>query len=910
MKIKINQVRTAAIEFLASNPFGWVVLGIGAVITATTTIVKINKKIDEHREKIKEVGETARSEIESLKSELDKLSSSADKAMDTYSKLMDGVNTLNNTNLSLSDEEYAEFISSSNELADLFPELVVGLDREGNKILDLGSNAEEATSKVNDLIEAQRKLVAEETERNLVDVFKGINEETRDASNELESYRKNLDYFKNINFNELITGWQGLSGGKNISLSDSYIDGLDSEVLMNNMAKVINDSLGTDLRPEFLDLTNEWFLDLTSLTEEQYEDAIKALYLNSDLLEDKIVELVEGSISKAKEEINKSYKQELSSIFTALSDDVDYTSLSNTEKQLADALISGLDYSEYKDEIKSNYNGDIVKFLNSEILDSLYNASNEDKAEINKIYSELLSIDPDASLSDNIKVIEQYINDLAEILDIDSEKLKIMLGYEITDEDKERIKQAKIKATGSTTVDARDARSGSEKAKVQHAIDELSSDDITLFLNADISDETKFDTVDEFESFMDSLRKEAKIDVEVEIADITSPLSDIKEAYSSFESIFNEIESGATVSASSIDDLTDKFGEINGGESLENFKEVLTTVPDDIDACKEALNQLATDYLDQSDLIQNLTDDNAKYTESELKKLGVENAHEVVQSRLIQHDYTETDAKAVLVNYANQLTDAKEKERIASLDLTNATAQEIAKIIEEANAAGISTTALQRWLLEKMQTNKITISTNGDIQNLMSLVSALGSATTYIQKYAEAKAKLANGGTLTGNATADRYALDALEKGAQKELQDALNGATNANVNYTGGGISTGSGSGSGSSSASEAKETEKQYDWIAVAIKRVQEAIARLTKVRDNSYTGWSKRNTALNSEISEITKEISLQQQAYDGYMANANAVGLSQDYINKIQNGTIVIEDITDEGLQEQIDQYQEW
>ena len=113
------------------------------------------------------------------------------------------------------------------------------------------------------------------------------------------------------------------------------------------------------------------------------------------------------------------------------------------------------------------------------------------------------------------------------------------------------------------------------------------------------------------------------------------------------------IEKQNTYIKSLIDKLNEKFGKINGGESLEKFKEVLTTMPDDIEAQHEALNQLATDYLDQSSLIQNLTVDNAEYTESELKKLGVENAHEVVQSRLIQHNYSEADAKAVLVNYLN-----------------------------------------------------------------------------------------------------------------------------------------------------------------------------------------------------------------------------------------------------------------
>lgn len=721
-------------------------------------------------------------------------------------------------------------------------------------------------------------------------------------------------------FDIYMSSWHNsLKEGKTIALADSYMDGVDSEILMNNIAKVINDSFGSKLSPKYSTMTHEWFIDLSTLVdrdeyeteaeyekalEETYEEAIQSLHLNSDLLKGKITESLETSISDARNDINRYHKNELSSIFTALSDDIDYISLNDTERQLANSIISGLDYSEYRDEINSKYGGDITAFLNQDILDALYHATDEDKEKINQAYAGLLSIDPEASLSDNIQLIEKHIHELADKLHMDENKLKIILGYEYVDDDKERIQQAKIKATGSATdariVDSR-TRSSYDPKPIQDAIDNLSSDDLTLFLRADISDETKFETPEEFESFMDSLRKQAKIDIEVETPDITSPLSDIKDAYSSFEDILDEIESGATVSASSIDGLTEKFGDLNGGESLEKFKEVLTTMPDDTDACKEALNQLATEYLDQSELIKNLTVDNADYTESELRKLGVINAHEVVQSRLIQHDYSEADAMNVLVNYSNQLTDAKEKERIESIDLANATAGEIAGLINEANAANIDTTALQSYLRQKISANSVSITTNGDITNLSALVSSLGGTTKYLEEYQRVKEKLESG------QGANFKQLDGLRVLAENEIKSALSNSTN--VNYTPPSLPS-LGSGSGSSDSSQAKDTVKQYNWIETAISRVTEAISRLTRVRDNTYANWSKRNAALNSEIAKITEQIRLQQQAYSSYMAKADSVGLSQDYIRKIQSGAIQVEDIADEGLQDKIDQYQDW
>ena len=908
---KVKELSATIWSFLSTNPVGWIVAIIGSIIAATAAIATINKKIEEHRQKIIEAGETARESIKSAKSELDNLESSAKKAVDTYGKLIDGIDTLNGKNISLSDEEYNEFISASNELAELFPQLVIGLDNEGNKILDLGNNAQDATSKINELIESQRKLVAQQAEEDLIDIFKGISEETRNSNNELKQYQENLDYINRSNPDEFIGALRGFdNNSKSIQLSNNYLSGLDSEIMMNNIASIINDAdiIEKELIPQYNEMTEEWFLDLRDITAEDYEKIMNTLYLNEDILREKIIDNISGSISGSKDEINQTYKNELSTIFTALSDDAQYTGLSETNKKLADILISNLDYSEYRDEIQKKYNGNIIDFiLNDELFAGLWNASEDEKQEINNIYTNLLAIDPEESLYENTKVIEQYINDLSELLNIDADKLKIMLGYDLSGNE-ELINRVKEKVTGQSGTDARSVKSG--YAAIQREIETLNEEDLILLDRVEIPDDIKRGTVEDFRKFMNNLRKDANINIEIS-TDITSPLKDIKEAYSSFDDIYDEIINGSTVSADAIDKLNEKFGKINGGESLEKFKEVLTTMPDDIEAQHEALNQLATDYLDQSSLIQNLTVDNAEYTESELKKLGVENAHEVVQSRLIQHNYSEADAKSVLINYSNQLVDAKERERIASLDLENATVGEIATLINEANAAGIDTTALISYLNQKIRATQITLNTEGDINNLSKLCSALGGTVTYLEEYQRVKALLTEGGTIYGNGTADYQYLNGLKQRADEEVRNAFDNAMSANVVYNGSlTSSSGSSSGSSGSSSSPVKDTTKQYNWLEVAITRVQEAISRLNKIESNSFIGWIKRNVALNKEISKVTDNINLQRKAYEYYMSKANSVGLSDEYKQKVKNGAIQIEDITDETLQNQIDQYQEW
>ena len=72
----------------------------------------------------------------------------------------------------------------------------------------------------------------------------------------------------------------------------------------------------------------------------------------------------------------------------------------------------------------------------------------------------------------------------------------------------------------------------------------------------------------------------------------------------------------------------------------------------------------------------------------------------------------------------------------------------------------------------------------------------------------------------------------------------------------------------------------------------------------------GLADKMSKNSSALSQIQNEISVNQQAYQKYMAQANAVGLAEGYASQIRNGSLNIENITDENLKKKIDDYQEW
>ena len=116
------------------------------------------------------------------------------------------------------------------------------------------------------------------------------------------------------------------------------------------------------------------------------------------------------------------------------------------------------------------------------------------------------------------------------------------------------------------------------------------------------------------------------------------------------------------------------------------------------------------------------------------------------------------------------------------------------------------------------------------------------------------------------------------------------------------------------SSFTKDADKFEETFDWIEIAISRVERAIDNLDQTANNVYKSWSDRNSALSQEIGKVREEIELQDDAAQRYLQEANSVGLDESYAKKIRNGTLDIDtlnqDNASEELVEKIKDYQKW
>lgn len=112
------------------------------------------------------------------------------------------------------------------------------------------------------------------------------------------------------------------------------------------------------------------------------------------------------------------------------------------------------------------------------------------------------------------------------------------------------------------------------------------------------------------------------------------------------------------------------------------------------------------------------------------------------------------------------------------------------------------------------------------------------------------------------------------------------------------------------SSSSDNAKEFEEVLDWIEIKIDRIERKIKNLERVAGSAFETYANRSKALAEQMGEVSNEITVQQQAYERYLQQANSISLSDDYKTQVQNGTIDISTITDEDLKKNIDDYKQW
>lgn len=291
-------------------------------------------------------------------------------------------------------------------------------------------------------------------------------------------------------------------------------------------------------------------------------------------------------------------------------------------------------------------------------------------------------------------------------------------------------------------------------------------------------------------------------------------IDSLSEGFEELDKIMESMKDKNPFDYSLLDD--DKFKEAFSGcgEAYTDFIEKISSTPNDVSACQSAFNNLVTEWINSSGVMDGLSEDTAQLTEDMLTNMGITNAHEVVTAQLAQQQF--------------ELGAANEYAAATGGDLASATDAEIAAYGAELAVQGQLTQQTAQFLLQKIKNNGITINTAADIDNIYALAQAAGATAGTLDALTAAKNRF--GSNSSGSSYTDRlrtrkdifFALKYGDKNKESEYKYEI-----PTYNYGGGAKTNKSSSGS----KSETDEYLKNFESMQKKLKSLYDKGKLTTK-------------------------------------------------------------------------------
>lgn len=510
----------------------------------------------------------------------------------------------------------------------------------------------------------------------------------------------------------------------------------------------------------------------------------------------------------------------------------------------------------------------------------------------------------DAKQNSISKQIRDYIqNDLSE------EDRTILLNAEIPDDAKLRTKQdvdnyiASLKADVDT--DETDILSFSDvwnSEDFENARKEL----LSLAEAGRLTPET-LQSTEEYKKLLEQTGMSAEEAAKKinSMTDASTQLQSMSTQISKMSDMLADKKNGTVASAS---DLAGFDAEVRGLDSWKEFESVMGSTTSTMEECQVAANALATEWVNDGNFLSNLTDENKAYYETQLDQMGVANAQEVITDALARKHEEEAIEEEYAAAASQYNAQCKDGLNAVSANLAEVTAGEITRLQQEGIISADTAEKISVLAVKKAIANGTTLDTSGDIRNLANLAGA----ATQLGRLLESLAKIKQG--FTNGMPSDVAAKQA--ESYQKQIEAYLTGGSNKNidakvnlnVNPKGSRKYKTPSTPKKSKGSSSTKETKQTIDWIERLLDVLQKKIDQTKAKFENLFTLKDKKNN-LTKQIQLTKNLLTATEKSADRYLKAANKVGLSDSLKKKVREGSYDINDYSSETA-EKIQKYEEW
>lgn len=531
-----------------------------------------------------EAMEEAQQKIDDAQNTLQDMSSTISENKDRFLELSKGVDKFSN-NLSLSKDDYEEYLNISNKFAELSPSLVSGYDDQGNALLNIGDSAEETSKKLDDIIEKQKTIAEQTLIDNMDDVANGIYyevDEAKDSISELQNELETLQQqYEESNINLKTSNGVITFGDENYSKYGKELEKAltSAGIEFEKIAGLYDTSIQLKTAsPEQLEKAQS-FYDAWLETENEYYHASE-----NGLKQD---------IESKEKSIEDSYSKMTANLQAWVKDNYNYQYLSDDSSAIVDKLIPEIDWNSLEEPPVTAY--DYQNYVEENILKPLMEIPSEHKQEIDDMFNKLLSFeDGDLDILSFAKQLEEKLNEYGIKIDItpiianeQEAKNKLQSSIESISEGG----SADFTTSSGKHVDANDYKKLTEYTK------DFNSEQIELWNKVTLNAKNASEAINAYETAIknsseDTFELPDTETLQKQISDLNSAIDSIQSAYDTLNSAVEEYNTnGGTLSIDTIQSLLSLSDEYLACLQVENGQLSLNA---------DAMAQLAQAKLDDA----------------------------------------------------------------------------------------------------------------------------------------------------------------------------------------------------------------------------------------------------------------------------------------------------------------------
>lgn len=344
-EVAANNSLAASIRgVLATNPIGWIMLLASLIVPAVQKIhdmVEANKELKKSFDDFQDDLDKSKEATDQVVNNFRDLKSSVDEVLPKFNELAKGVDSYGR-NVSLTDAEYSEFIDLQNRLGDLLPDIVMYIDDNGNKILDLDNVTANYNETIKEQISLQRELAQ-------IDIVSHMDEAMDAMTGQTDILTKRMEVLKAIR--------DGIKRGGIIDTSN-IVDAEDVEYFNKTL-----EQLGVSMS----NITNA---TATSLTIDLSSFDVERMLGNISAFEADMGAKIGDVWSGAAEYANAYFKSS-----------PEYEAMSEEMRLFFDKIVSGLDYS----EAGVRTSEDLKRFIEDEFIKPIQSMTPETQDALSKM---------------------------------------------------------------------------------------------------------------------------------------------------------------------------------------------------------------------------------------------------------------------------------------------------------------------------------------------------------------------------------------------------------------------------------------------------------------------------------------------------------------------------------------------